>query len=326
MSLNGSCYSIYAEEGSIYSQSDVSGINMSTNAVSANEMDENVNATSKCQKDNNINAVSVLQRDKNVNVVEVKTSKDAPANKQVPTRNAMETENATEDLFQSDSGLGFTSNGDMDRPNLSVQHPLTSTPKKKIKEYNCTHCPYKTYHAGNFSRHMKIHKGQKIKCDQCTNSYFTRYDLKQHKTLAHSTPLMCDCCSKTFKTLSGLIGHRQKQQGEFKYICQTCNKSFRNKGHLMGHLNSHQNYKPFECVCGRKYTYKSSLSAHHRDCNQIAGASLRIICNKCPAVFKKRSALKEHIRAKHSERDYTCAKCKKMFAWRPSYNRHVKKC
>ena len=301
--MDGSYYSIHAEEGTILSQSEVS-------ALLENTVDQSASLFSPLDLDTNANIITPNASEDTFIVVsasEVMTT-STPIR---PTISADDAPAANDDLLSSLDNLQM--------PPTAESPPRTSTPKKM---YSCTMCRYKTTHSSNLSRHKRIHNGAKLRCDQSSKTYTTQYELNRHKRVSHTTPLICDCCSKQFTSHQGLAAHRKIVRKEFQFFCQVCGRGFQTRKHF----NQHSKIKPIECPCGRKFAYKTSLEIHKRQCAQVPGSNHQFPCTICTAIFKTRCALKEHKCAKHSDMTYTCPKCRKSFAWRPSYARHVKKC
>ena len=209
--MDGSCYSIHAEEGTIFSPSEVSALNttdhLASSLFSQAGLDVNANEISHNAFEDTFVVVSASE------VVTTST----------PIRPTVS------DVLPGDDQL-LTSLTEFQAPSANNPPPLTSTPKKKMLK--CSFCPYKTQHSSNLSRHKRIHNGQKWSCDECPNKYTTQYELDKHKRTSHIAPLICDCCSKQFKSRQGLAAHRRTVGKEYKFICQFCSMGFQTKEHL----------------------------------------------------------------------------------------------
>lgn len=201
--------------------------------------------------------------------------------------------------------------------------------KNSDKQFICHVCDFTTKYSGVMSKHKRIHTGEKFGCHICNNSYTSKFELKSHIQASHEANLLCQCCSKTFKSRQGLGNHLKKQRGEYLYECSFCQKKFQNKPHWIAHENMHKKLKPHSCdKCGKKYAYSRSLVEHKKECDgEMSTAKKKVYrCSDCRQLFNTRGALREHVRAKHSDKIYVCSNCSKVYNWRPSFTRHKKKC
>ncbi|XP_046659215.1 longitudinals lacking protein, isoforms A/B/D/L-like, partial [Homalodisca vitripennis] len=61
-------------------------------------------------------------------------------------------------------------------------------------------------------------------------------------------------------------------------------------------LKDPEKTKEFRCSCGRKYKHYSSLYTHQKyEC----GKEAQFHCSLCPAAYKHKHRLKEHMITKH---------------------------
>lgn len=133
----------------------------------------------------------------------------------------------------------------------------------------------------------------------------------EHGLYQHSLPLQ-ECSDGSFKdpTYDGRISDKQQSKSDElddesddsisdsrqnTNYCQQCRKTYKNFQTLRNHI---------------KYVHKTSGQQNQ--------------CKLCPAKFKHKSVLKQHIDEIHNKKiSFTCAVCKKGFARRNQYNRHM---
>ena len=133
------------------------------------------------------------------------------------------------------------------------------------------------------------------------------------------------CCHQSGQELLGkrnlrlhIIAKHMAKNWEHK--CDVCPKAFRYIGVLRQHKSTHNGRKEYEWnLCSRKYALKSSLRNHQKSCDKMVSFP----CKKCDHISATANGLKCHIKAKHGLK-HRCDKCKKIFEWKSSFNRHVK--
>ena len=136
---------------------------------------------------------------------------------------------------------------------------------------------------------------------------------------------MCHSCGKTFLSKTGLNGHiKSKHLLQFRFKCEKCAKGFVSLYNYRGHMASHD--KVFEQKCPKcpvTFRHRSTLLQHIK-----AGHNekMEFKCNEdgCTEVFHSARVRREHIRAIHEEKVYTCSKCNSSFKWRSSLSFHKK--
>ncbi|XP_062602710.1 zinc finger protein 418-like [Saccostrea cucullata] len=87
--------------------------------------------------------------------------------------------------------------------------------------------------------------------------------------------------------------------------------------------NDFSKSKPYTChQCEKSYKNFQTLRNHIRYVHKITGQKNH--CKLCPAKFKHSSVLKQHCDEIHNKKiNFTCTVCKKEFARRNQYNRHM---
>ncbi|EAT46766.1 AAEL002057-PA, partial [Aedes aegypti] len=103
--------------------------------------------------------------------------------------------------------------------------------------------------------------------------------------------------------------------------CEMCGKMI-HKTLLPGHLNMHNGVKPYVCPregCKSAFHCKHKLKRHlgykHTDGN--------FPCNECDKIFNSNLALYHHQFATHQLRDKACKECDKKFRTAHGLNRHM---
>ena len=230
-----------------------------------------------------------------------------------------------------DGSLGFTVTHQLQPATLvDLNNPAAtsiSQPSSGTTDiiYQCSECDFKTKHKSSIYRHKVIHE-EGFRCKQCNKMFDAQEELNDHVTKTHKPKQhTCFICNKVFNSRNGLKVHLMKHNNEGRYNCQFCNKPFTTIQHLRGHENKHRNEKPYKCdICQRSYTYHASLKAHYKYCAPKKPVDLK--CKICEKVCLTLNGLKEHKRAKHSNKIMRCEKCDAAFEWRVSYRRHVASC
>ncbi|XP_061170917.1 zinc finger protein with KRAB and SCAN domains 8-like [Saccostrea echinata] len=94
------------------------------------------------------------------------------------------------------------------------------------------------------------------------------------------------------------------------------------QNYVEGH-NDFSKSKPYICHrCEKSYKNFQTLRNHIRYVHRITGQQNH--CKLCPAKFKHLSVLKQHCDEIHSKKiNFTCTICKKDFARKNQYNRHM---
>ncbi|XP_059177580.1 zinc finger protein 675-like [Physella acuta] len=178
-----------------------------------------------------------------------------------------------------------------------------------------------------------------LTCLICGLGFLNQHTLKTHiKKIHDKMRVLCSYCGKLLLS-SRVKAHLDKVHEKPSYTCHICQRGFLKRECLEGHMNKHSKTKPYICQhCGRKYAYSTSLSAHKKICSKSAvpphlvhahsldAKDTSFICEICGLTFEGTSGLKDHFSAKHSNKIQKCIHCGQAFHWRPSYNRHVKKC
>ncbi|XP_029960176.1 zinc finger protein 436-like isoform X1 [Salarias fasciatus] len=160
----------------------------------------------------------------------------------------------------------------------------SNTPPIK-KSYKCETCGKILNSKKHFSRHQRIHTGER--------------------------PFPCDLCDKKFNRKEDLMVHRRTHTGEKPYSCDMCEKNFSRKKSLVSHRRTHTGEKPFSCdVCGKKFNRKSNVRVHRR----IHTGEKPFTCDTCGKCFISSSVLKKHRRKHTGETQLSCLTGEETFS------------
>ena len=79
-----------------------------------------------------------------------------------------------------------------------------------------------------------------------------------------SKPYQCERCEAAFATSSSLSRHK----GECgKMIqCMDCGQEFSGRSSLADHMRSVHVDLPYDCVCGKRFKWRTNLSRHKKQC------------------------------------------------------------
>ena len=125
-------------------------------------------------------------------------------------------------------------------------------------------CKYSTHLKMNMNNHVsRQHTEKRHICDQCGEKFIGPRELKIHYIKVHKNEEhICDLCGKMFTNPLSLKNHK-KVHGEANLQCQICGKSFVRRNNLNTHTKfAHSEFKPFFCLCGKKFKTKAHIRRH----------------------------------------------------------------
>lgn len=140
------------------------------------------------------------------------------------------------------------------------------------RPYTCDMCDKAYMRNSHLDTHRKKHFPPELQCGRCGYMCHTRDRLSKH--VQTCVEHQCATCGKKYIRKAWFDAHVQKHRTRAarprkQHICEHCRFPFSKKSNLDVHLRSvHQQSRPFECRCGRKYAHASSLDRHAAKCTK----------------------------------------------------------
>lgn len=105
---------------------------------------------------------------------------------------------------------------------------------------------------------------------------------------------------------------------------ETCGKQFTQYSSLQKHERIHRGERPYACgECGHAFTQISNLKRHER----LHAGDKPHVCHVCSKPFSTLSNLRQHVQIHDAEQErakFECPKCKKIYLYQSSLNKHLK--
>ena len=187
----------------------------------------------------------------------------------------------------------------------------------KKKRFSCKVCAKTIFSKDGLVSHMKTHThSSQHQCPDCKKMYRNESDLLKHfKSKGHSKESMrmrkfeCSECDFATNRVDSLYRHERSKHGLYNKKLDAISKTLEKKGEV-------------KCLkCNKKFT-DSKLAEDHL----LQESCEPITCKNCGKEFNKRADLKLHIRDVHTENNFSCPSCDKVFKQKRNLNRHQKKC
>ena len=109
------------------------------------------------------------------------------------------------------------------------------------KSYGCGKCAKTFANASNLKRHLVLHTGNfRWYCDICKKRYNQKENYEKHIRAHRGEKYRCENCGKGFSAQSKLKYHMSEHTGEYKFACVKCNKGFNLKPTFEKHVARHE--------------------------------------------------------------------------------------
>ena len=120
-----------------------------------------------------------------------------------------------------------------------------------------------------------------------------------------------------------LTKHKKNvHEKNFDYICHLCGKGCFNPSSLKEHMGTNHGVgeKKHKCgTCGKKYWNGYNLKIHM----ESAHTNIEYPCEKCPKIFKVKAYLQTHIRIVHDKyRPHKCDICQEAYLYKRELIKH----
>uniref|UniRef100_A0A1Q3F652 Uncharacterized protein n=1 Tax=Culex tarsalis TaxID=7177 RepID=A0A1Q3F652_CULTA len=166
--------------------------------------------------------------------------------------------------------------------------------------YTCTICVHKTVVISNVSSlnvHKKMHANP-VPCPHCDNRLANKRSLDLHI----------------------MMQHQELAPDEKPSPCSECGKVFLSAKALRFHMNSHE--QPMACeVCGKIFKAKMLLTRHVKRVHENGD---RVECHLCHKTLITLHALQNHISIMHSNEQFKCKYCPRLYPSKTSLTYHEK--
>ncbi|XP_041988731.1 zinc finger protein 845-like isoform X2 [Aricia agestis] len=179
------------------------------------------------------------------------------------------------------------------------------------KTFKCDKCslefPHKQLY--NYHRQRKHAERTMLYCDQCDYKNVFSRNLKLHALRMHTAGrVSCASCGAALADGAALARHRCTPRPH--NVCPVCGKILTRNSRLANHLKTHTEERSYKCDrCPAAYKTRAALRVHAARHDGIR----RYTCDTCPQAFHNQSSLIRHRRLHTGEKRFVCTICAKAF-------------
>jgi len=192
------------------------------------------------------------------------------------------------------------------------------------KHFTCDLCPKRFSILVQVRKHIEIHKKEKrFKCEVCLKSFAFKNDFNVHMERHARVKLKCDLCNAELMTRKALNLHKTYMHSVRSFKCDKCDYVAKNSKLLQGHQDVHKEWKEadfVECMkCHKKLRNKTALRNHIRKVH----SEKQFTCDhlNCNYVGRTKSVMNSH-EASH-EKKFDCNICEKLFRYKSELRIHI---
>jgi hypothetical protein len=207
--------------------------------------------------------------------------------------------------------------------------------ERKIKDYKCPDCDYKSSTNGNLQQHI-IGVHNKIKNFECTYpdcdyKCSANGNLQKHIKFVHDKikDFECPDCDYKSSTNENLKKHINGVHNKIKnFECPDCDFKSSTNGNLQQHIiRVHNKIKNFECTYP-DCDYKCSANGHlQRHIKFVHDKIKDFECPDCDFKCSANENLKKHIKGVHNKiKNFECPDCDFKCSTNSHLQRHIKIC